>query len=84
MPKFSVHVVLMGPDFRPASFGPGDEVPEWATVGEHVLAADDAAPESAPVESEPESGDDPEPDPVPDEAPDFTAPPPRRNTRSRK
>lgn len=73
---------MMGPDYRPVSFAPGDEVPEWATVGEHVVAADEPAPES--VEVEPEGDEDPEPDPAPDEAPDFTAPPPRRNTRSRK
>lgn len=39
MPKFSTHVALMNPEYRPVSFNPGDEVPEWAVdqVGEHVL-----------------------------------------------
>lgn len=82
MPKFSAHVVLMGPDYRAVSFAPGDEVPGWAEVGEHVIAAEDAEPAPDPVEPEAD-GDDPEPEPVPDEAPDFTAPAPRRG-RPRK
>lgn len=81
MPKFSAHVVMMGPDYRPVSFAPGDEVPEWAEVGEHVIAADTPEPEPAEVDSDMDDGPDPEP--APDEAPDFTVPAPRR-TRSRK
>ncbi|MFW0772524.1 hypothetical protein ACLRGI_05095 [Paenarthrobacter nitroguajacolicus] len=39
MPKFSTHVALMNPEYQPANFAPGDEVPEWAIdqVGQHVL-----------------------------------------------
>ncbi|BCW61850.1 hypothetical protein [Arthrobacter sp. StoSoilB22] len=39
MPKFSTHVALMNPEYQPANFGPGDDVPEWAIdlVGDHVL-----------------------------------------------
>jgi len=39
MPKFSTHVALMDPEYKPANFAPGDEVPEWAIeqVGAHVL-----------------------------------------------
>ncbi|UUG69969.1 hypothetical protein SEA_ZUCKER_9 [Arthrobacter phage Zucker] len=57
MPKFSKHVALMSPEYKAVSFGPGDDVPEWAVnqVGEHVL--------------EPEEGKDEGPA---DEAPDFT------------
>lgn len=83
LPKFSAHVVMMGPDYRPVSFAPGDEVPEWATVGEHVIAADE--PDSEPAEVDSDVDDDPDlnPEAVPDDAPDFTAPAPRRS-RSRK
>ena len=39
MPKFSTHVALMTPEYQPANFAPGDEVPEWALdqVDQHVL-----------------------------------------------
>ena len=43
MPKFSTHVALMNPEYQPANFAPGDEVPEWALdqVGEHVLVPEE-------------------------------------------
>ena len=43
MPKFSTHVALMNPEYQPANFGPGDEVPEWALehVGQHVLVPEE-------------------------------------------
>ena len=45
MPKFSTHVALMSPEYQAMSFGPGDEVPEWAVgqVGAHVLEPEDPA-----------------------------------------
>lgn len=98
MPKFSTHVALMNPEYQPANFAPGDEVPEWALdqVGEHVLEPESTS-ESADAdgldESNPEQGDDAgedadgednDPPPATDDAPDFTVPAPRRNSRSRK
>lgn len=43
VPKFSTHVALMNPEYQPANFAPGDEVPAWALdqVGEHVLAPEE-------------------------------------------
>ena len=45
MPKFSTHVALMDPEYKPANFAPGDEVPEWAIdqVGAHVLEPEEPA-----------------------------------------
>ena len=45
MPKFSTNVALMDPEYKPANFGPGDDVPEWALdqVGAHVLEAEEAS-----------------------------------------
>lgn len=45
MPKFSTHVALMNPEYQPANFAPGDEVPEWALdqVGDHVLEPEETA-----------------------------------------
>ena len=63
-------------------FEPGDEVPEWATVGAHVTT--DEAPEVEPVEDD-ASGKAPKParkaakrDPEPME---FTKPPRARKAR---
>jgi hypothetical protein len=35
----------MNPEYRPVSFNPGDEVPEWAVdqVGDHVLEPEETA-----------------------------------------
>lgn len=93
MAVFATHVVLMR-DFQAVAFAPGDELPEWAEdlVGAHCLEpeaaeADGAEGEGA-EEPEPEAdegdAEGEEPTPAPADAPDFTAPAPRRNTRSRK
>jgi hypothetical protein len=49
----------MNPEYQPANFAPGDEVPEWAIaqVGAHVLE-----PEAADTESD-ESDEDADNDP---------------------
>lgn len=37
--EFTAYVVLRDPDtLQPLSFAPGDEVPEWANVGDHVAS----------------------------------------------
>lgn len=53
MPKFSTHVALMDPEYKPANFGPGDEVPEWAIeqVGAHVLEPEEIADDDKSGES---------------------------------
>lgn len=99
MPKFSVQVALMGPEYRPVSFGPGDDVPDWALdlVGAHVLEPEDIDDDGANDESQgedrgddgdndaDEDGDGEESTPPPaDDQPDFTAPAPARRGRSRK
>lgn len=60
MAKFSTHVALMSPEYQAVSFGPGDDVPEWAVdqVGAHVLEPEEA---SEPDESgEASTADEPE------------------------
>jgi hypothetical protein len=94
VPKFSTHVALMSPEYKPASFAPGDEVPEWAIsqVGEHVLEpeepadSNDAADPDEQDDEEQEAGDnadggDARPS---DDQPDFTAAAPARRGRARK
>ena len=46
----------MDPEYKPANFAPGDEVPEWALdqVGDHVLE-----PEETADADEPDTSDDP-------------------------
>lgn len=92
MAVFATHVVLMR-DFQAVAFAPGDELPEWAEdlVGAHCLE-----PEADADGAEGEGAEDPEPEadegdaeveeptPAPADAPDFTAPAPRRNSRTRK
>lgn len=86
----------MNPEYQAVSFGPGDEVPEWAVdqVGAHVLEPEDPADADESGEAEEdeqaggespadESGEDETPPPS-DEQPDFTAPAPARRGRSRK
>jgi hypothetical protein len=94
VPKFSVHVALMSPEYKPASFAPGDEVPEWAIgqVGDHVLEPEDAAESDGADDQD----DAPDPDadgdtdgddadaPPADDQPDFTAAAPARRGRARK
>ena len=100
MPKFSKHVALMSPEYQPANFAPGDEVPEWALdqVGGHVLEpeeptdSDDADGSEESDEPDEEQGDDSgndedgedEAPPPADDQPDFTAPAPARRGRTRK
>jgi hypothetical protein len=59
MPKFSTHVALMNPEYQPANFAPGDEVPDWAIgqVGAHVLEPE--AAETGPDESGEDADKDP-------------------------
>lgn len=98
MAKFSTHVALMSPEYQAVSFGPGDEVPEWAVdqVGAHVLEpeetseSDESDDSNESGEQDQESADDEaddeddNPPPADDEQPDFTAPAPARRGRSRK
>lgn len=79
--KFSTQVALSD-GLGVYSFGPGDEVPEWAAnkVGEHVLeSAGDPVPED---DDEPETVEEivaeeqGSPAPVSTDGPDFTKPAP--------
>ena len=73
MPKFSTHVALMNPEYQPANFAPGDEVPEWALdqVGEHVLVPEELAEaaDSEESDSSDESGAEGQGEDAGDEAP---------------
>jgi hypothetical protein len=93
MAVFATHVVVMR-DFEAVKFAPGDELPEWAEalVGAHCLVPE-AEPDSdsdnaGDADGEPDTDEDDveaeEPTPAPADAPDFTAPAPRRNSRTRK
>ena len=57
MARFTERVTLRDPQtFAPVSFAPGDEVPAWATVGEHVTDGGSAAPTPQPVRDAGETG----------------------------
>jgi len=73
----------MGPEYRPVSFAPGDDVPEWALdlVGAHVLEPEDTDDDGAKDESEDESqgedqGDDGDSDADDDSDGEDSTPPP--------
>lgn len=59
MPRVNSIVNLLAPDFTTCVLYPGDEVPAWASVGDHLLA-----PEVEPVEVEPVEAVEESPEPV--------------------
>ena len=58
MPRVNSIVNLLAPDFTTCVLYPGDEVPAWASVGDHLIAPDE------PVEVEPVEVVDESPEPV--------------------
>lgn len=52
----------MNPEYQPANFAPGDEVPEWAIdqVGAHVLEPEDEDGSDHDADQDPGSGNDEE------------------------
>lgn len=58
MPRVNSIVNLLAPDFTTCVLYPGDEVPAWASVGDHLIAPNE------PVEVEPVEVVDESPEPV--------------------
>lgn len=86
MPKFSAQVALTSPEYVAVTFGPGDEVPDWALdlVGPHVIQGVAKSPASKAETTSDDDADEPETVTDGTEAPDFTTPKPRQTRTRRK